>query len=453
MTRISIRKNDMRRLYCGLVLAAAGFACNVNELGKIPCNDTSNCPSDYPTCSAGGFCVNSAPAAQIVVVSGDAQTAVVGTALSQSLVVKVLDTNGNAVPNITVSWSLGTGAGQVSAGSTTSGPDGKTSITASVGNIAGANTFSAAGTGLTGTSFTATGIAASAVTLAVTGFSNAVTAGTAGTVTVTARDTFGNTAIGYLGTVHVATDNPNATLPADHTFTAGDGGVHVFPVTLMGAADPQIATFSITATDTVTATITGRQAGITVNPDVAVTLQVVGFPTSVTAGIGGFVVVTALDAFGNTAIGYQGTVHMTSSDGSAALPANHTYTVTDAGVHTFSVTLKTAAPSASIIATDTGTMTITGRQTGILVNPGATTMLVVTGFPNPASADTGGSVTVTAADANGNTTPGYLGTVHFTSDNPNKTLPADYTFVGGDNGVFTFTGVVLKKASSPSYEI
>src|SRR2546427_10153011 len=123
MTRTPIRKSDMRRLYCGLVLAAAGFACNVSELGKIPCNDTSNCPSDYPTCSAAGFCVNSAPAASIEVASGDSQTAVVANALPQSLVVRVLDSNGNAVPSFAVTWSVGTGAGQISAGSTTTGPD------------------------------------------------------------------------------------------------------------------------------------------------------------------------------------------------------------------------------------------------------------------------------------------------------------------------------------------
>src|SRR6266478_2159876 len=215
MTRTPIRKSDMRRLYCGLVLAAAGFACNVSELGKIPCNDTSNCPSDYPTCSAAGFCVNSAPAAQIVVVSGNAQTAVVGTSLSQSLVVKVLDANSNAVPNFTVTWSASAGGGQVSAGSTNTGPDGKASITATLGTTAGANTFTVAGAGVTGKSFSATGIAGAAVTLAVTGFSSTVTAGTAGSVTVTAKDTFGNTAISYVGTVHIATDNPNATLPTD----------------------------------------------------------------------------------------------------------------------------------------------------------------------------------------------------------------------------------------------
>src|SRR6266436_2230087 len=143
MTRIPTHKIEMRRLYCALVLAAAGFACNVSELGKIPCNDTSNCPSDYPTCSAAGFCVNSAPAGSIVVVSGDAQTAVVGTSLSQSLVVKVLDANSNAVPNFTVTWSASAGGGQVSAGSTNTGPDGKASITARVGNTSGGYTYTA----------------------------------------------------------------------------------------------------------------------------------------------------------------------------------------------------------------------------------------------------------------------------------------------------------------------
>src|SRR5438094_8650745 len=118
MIRTPIPRNDLRRFCAVLAIAAAGFACNVSELGKIPCQNTSNCPSDYPTCSAAGFCVNPAAPPQIVVVSGDAQTAVVANALPQSLVVQVLDANGNAVPNFAVTWSVGTGTGQVSAGST-----------------------------------------------------------------------------------------------------------------------------------------------------------------------------------------------------------------------------------------------------------------------------------------------------------------------------------------------
>src|SRR6266851_1478079 len=449
MIQTPIRRRDFRTLCCGLVLAL-GAACSGTGAGQIPCRDTTNCPGDFPTCSAAGFCVNNAPAASIEVVSGDAQTGVVGNALAQSLVIRVLDTNGNAVPAFGVTWSVGTGAGQVSAGSTTTGPDGKASITATVGTIAGANSFTAAAAGLTGSpkTFTATGIADVATTLVLTGFPTQVIAGTPGTLTATALDKFNNTAPSYRGTVHITSDNPNPTLPIDHTFTAGDSGVHGFPVTLKAASS--LSTFSITATDTVTATITASQTGITVNPDVAVTLQVVGFNNPATAGNSGFFIVAALDAFANSASGYRGTVHITSSDGAATPPPDHTYTVTEAGVHTFSMTLKTAAPSASIIATDTGTMTITGSQTGILVNPGATTKLLVTGFPNPASADTGGSVTVTAADANNNTTPAYRGTVVITTDNTNSTLPMTHAFIAADNGVFTFTGVVLKKASQPN---
>jgi hypothetical protein len=52
------------------------------------------------------------------------------------------------------------------------------------------------------------------------------------------------------------------------------------------------------------------------------------------------------------------------------------------------------------------------------------------------------TVTVTARDASGATIPGYLGTVRFTGTDFRATLPADYTFVAGDAGTRTFTGVV-----------
>jgi len=43
----------------------------------------------------------------------------------------------------------------------------------------------------------------------------------------------------------------------------------------------------------------------------------------------------------------------------------------------------------------------------------------------------------------------YTGTVHFTGGGTGATLPANYTFVGGDNGVRTFTnGVTLTQAGN-----
>ncbi len=84
---------------------------------------------------------------------------------------------------------------------------------------------------------------------------------------------------------------------------------------------------------------------------------------------------TALDASGSTATGYTGTVHFTSSDGQAVLPANATLTN---GVGTFSVTLETAG-NQTVTATDTTTSSITGTSNTIAVAAAAATHFSVSG--------------------------------------------------------------------------
>ena len=252
---------------------------------------------------------------------------------------------------------------------------------------------------------------------------------------MTAYDTYGNVATGYTGTVHFTSSDAQAVLPANYTFTAANAGVDTFSATLKTAG-----TQSITATDTVTGTITGTQSGITVNPAGASTFTVTGYPSPTTAGGAHTFTVTAYDAFGNVATGYTGTVHFTSSDAQAVLPANYTFTAGNAGVDTFSATLKTAGTQ-SITATDTVTGTITGTQS-ISVLSSTATHFTVTGFTSPTTAGVAHNVTVTAEDAYGNVATGYTGTVHFTSSDGQATLPANYTFTsgtGGDNGVHTFT--------------
>src|SRR5262249_35970956 len=56
-------------------------------------------------------------------------------------------------------------------------------------------------------------------------------------------------------------------------------------------------------------------------------------PATVTAGTPFDATVKAVDRFGQTALGYRGTVHLSSSDGQAALPGDYTFTTADAGVH------------------------------------------------------------------------------------------------------------------------
>src|SRR5205085_709489 len=203
-----------------------------------------------------------------------------------------------------------------------------------------------------------------------------VTAGTSFNFTVTALDAFGNTATGYTGKVHFSiTDNREA-LPADYTFTTdagGDNGSHTFSATFFHATTfggPE----TFTATDTATSSIKGTSNGIQVNPGPVAKFNV-GGPANPTAGVAATYtyLVTAEDQYNNVVPTYTGTVHLSSSDGQAALPADYTFTTgsgADDGTHTFSATLKTAG-SQTITITDTATPQSTGTSGAVTVSPAA----------------------------------------------------------------------------------
>jgi hypothetical protein len=178
---------------------------------------------------------------------------------------------------------------------------------------------------------------------------------------VVAKDADGNTATSYTGTVTFSSSDAKAVLPANYTFVSTDRGVHTSSATFKTAG-----TQSLTATDTVTSSITGTQSGIVVNPGSASVLVVTGFPSPIAHGTAGTFTVTVQDAYGNTVTGYRGTLKLSSSDTAASPPANYTFTSTDAGVHTFTATLNTAGTQ-SITATDTVNSTITGTDSGIQV--------------------------------------------------------------------------------------
>ncbi|MCC8968300.1 hypothetical protein H8A95_39910, partial [Bradyrhizobium sp. Pear76] len=239
--------------------------------------------------------------------------------------------------------------------------------------------------------------------------------------TITAYDAFGNIATGYAGTVHFTSTDGQAVLPANMTLT---NGTATFSETLDTAGNQ-----TITATDTVSSAITGTSNAATVTA-AAVTHFGVSIPANGTAGTAGSGTVTALDAFGNVVTGYAGTVHFTSSDGSAVLPADMTLTN---GVGSFSETLDTAG-SQTITATDTVSAIITGISNAETVAPGAAMHFVVS-IPANGRANVPGSVTVTALDAHNNVATGYTGTVHFTSTDGSAVLPANMTLT---NGVGTF---------------
>jgi hypothetical protein len=138
-------------------------------------------------------------------------------------------------------------------------------------------------------------------------------------------------------------------------------------------------------------TIVGQPTGFPVSA--VMTLAMAGFPSPITAGVGGSITVTARDANGNVATWYTGTVVFSSSDGQAVLPGTYTFTAADRGVHTFSATLKTAGTQ-SITVNDTATAALSGSDAGITVNPAAASKFLISA-PAGVSSGVAFSLTVT----------------------------------------------------------
>jgi hypothetical protein len=169
-----------------------------------------------------------------------------------------------------------------------------------------------------------------------------------------------------------------------------------------------------------------------------------------TAGTPFSFTVTALGASGQTAAIYSGTLHFTSTDPQAVLPAASMVTTVTA---TFSATLKTAGPQ-TITATDANSLS--GSSTSITVSPGMATHFSVTG-PSAASAGVQFLFTVTAFDAFNNIATGYTGMVHFTSSDGQAVLPANSALTNG-TGSFpatlkTITNTTITAADSANTSI
>jgi uncharacterized delta-60 repeat protein len=182
---------------------------------------------------------------------------------------------------------------------------------------------------------------------------SSVTAGTAGTYTISVFNPDGSADTNYSGTVQISSSDPKAVLPRSFPI---DGDTATFSATLETAGIQ-----SLIATDTATPGISGSDASITITP-AAASQFVLSAPSSVSKGSKFSLTLTVEDAFGNVVTGYVGTVHFSSSDGTATLPANYTFTAADAGVHTFTnkfILRKRGTQSLSVTDTQNSGLTAT----------------------------------------------------------------------------------------------
>ena len=258
---------------------------------------------------------------------------------------------------------------------------------------AGAVTVSGVTRGAGGTSFGALQQNPGATTQLAVALPASATAGVAQSATVTAKDAYGNATPAYRGAVRFTSNDPAATLPADYTFTGADAAVHVFTTPVFKTAGGR----NLTVTDKNTSSITGVGA-TTVVAAAASTMSLTGIANPTTAGAAASATVVLRDTYANVATGYRGTVHFTSTDPAATLPADYTFTAADAGTRAFPVTLRTTGNRAVTVSDGTRAAT----QSPITVQPGALHHLVLSPATGTVTAGSGKAFTAQGRDSSDN---------------------------------------------------
>ncbi|HUK76841.1 MAG TPA: invasin domain 3-containing protein [Thermoleophilia bacterium] len=376
---------------------------------------------------------------------------------TQILTVQVKDAYGNDLTTggdtVTITQLSGTGT----IGAVTDNGDGTYSGTVTAPTATGNGVFVATLNGAPVMSGGATQVQATVnyvpgpLAKFVVSIASGQTAGVAftGTNTVTAEDAYGNTVTAFdAGIDHVTI----SVSPNNGTISGlGSLGGNVLDRSLdftNGVADlaGQVVFGGTAGNHTFTATsgigaCTGTSGIVTVTPAGASSLILSGLSAQ-TAGTAQSLTVTAKDAYGNTATGYTGTVHFTSTDtGAPGLPGNYAFQGSDAGVHSFTngVTLKTSG-SQTVTGTDTVTGTITGSQT-VAVSAGSATQLNI-----ETAANGSGTAITTKAVTAGTSFTGYAVTRDAYNNyvaNPSAT----WSLTGTTGGV---TGSDLSPASGTS---
>ncbi|MEO8201404.1 MAG: SBBP repeat-containing protein [Gemmatimonadota bacterium] len=186
------------------------------------------------------------PPSSMLQVSGDGQTAVAGSAVAESLVVRVLDANGKGVGAVTVSWAIIGGQGTVSSPASTTDATGLAAVEWTLGSIAGPNTVKASLGGLSSI-FNATGVAGPAsrlllVTQPLTGISGEILSPQPA---VQLADANGN-AVGQSGTnVTAALSSGGGNLGGNNLVSTDGSGLATFAdLFIVGSAGPRTLKFT-----------------------------------------------------------------------------------------------------------------------------------------------------------------------------------------------------------------
>src|SRR3989454_66298 len=433
----------------------------VASFGDLSANKTGT--SYWLTATATGlsratssvFAINPGTATQLVF-GQQPGTTVANRLITPAVKVRALDAFGNLATGFTdaVGIALGSNPG----GATLSG-------TMPVAAVAGVASFFDLSLNRTGTGYTLTASASGFAPVISTGFD--ITPGTATqlaftvqpttsvaglvispAVQVTALDPAGNPVPSFTGSVSVVLgNNPGGSTLGGATTVAAVNGVASFSTLTL---DKTGTSYWLTATATGLNTATSTVFAVT--PATATQLVFGTQPGTTVADrlISPAVKVRALDAFGNLATGFSGSVAVAlgANPGGATLSGT-TPVAAVSGVATFfDLSLNKTGTGYTLTASASGFTTVT--STPFDITPGTASQLAFTQQPSitVAGAAISPAVQVTALDPAGNLVPGFTGNVTVAlGNNPGGSTLGGTTTLGSNSGGATLSGTTPVSAA------
>jgi hypothetical protein len=401
------------------------------------------------------FAITAGAATQLVWGTQPTATTVADNLISPAVKVRALDAFGNIATdfNGAIAVALGSNPG----GATLSGA---TPMAAVNGIATFFLSLDKAGTGYTLTA-SATGfspvtsrafdvIPGTATHLAFSQQPNTTVAGgvISPAIQVTALDPAGNPVPSFTGdvTVTIGNNSGGSTLGGTTTVAAVNGVATFSTLTLDKTGTGYWLTVSATGVSATTSTI------FAITPGPATQLVFGTQPATTVAGrqITPAVKVRALDAFGNIATGFSGTVAMAlgSNPGGATLSGTPSVAAVN-GIASFDLSVNRTGTGYTLVANATGFAPVTSAAFDI--TPGTATQLAFTVQPSStvAGAAISPAVLVSALDPAGNFVPGFTGNVTMTfGNNPGGSTLSGTTTVAAVNGVARFWDLSANKTGT-----
>ncbi len=278
----------------------------------------------------------------MTIFAGSPQNTTVNQNFATALQVRVVDTNGDPLEGVVITFTnpggsgpSGTFGGQSSITAVTDANGIATAPTLTANTVAGQFSLIASVSTFNVT-FNLTNVADVATKLLILQQPTSTNAGSVITpaVRVALVDQFNNITNSTAAVTVVLGTNPSSgTLSGTLTVNAVGGIAEFNDLSINKSGTGYTLVFKSTGFADLTSNAFNVTGGTAVRFSVSA-------PTRIRNGVGFEIVVTALDSFGNVATGYTGTISFATTSSGTILPANYTFTAADAGTKRFTISTR-----------------------------------------------------------------------------------------------------------------